>query len=70
MARRARPTGLNAKVYRHFAVITVCLTGTLAIFADGENRAAVAHTIDYREGQTPLAQADARQEGKPPRINP
>ena len=41
MARRARPTGLNAKVYRHFAVITVCLTGTLAIFADGENRAAV-----------------------------
>ena len=69
MARRASPTGLNAKVYRHFAVITVCLTGTLAIFADGENRAAVAETIDDREEQTRLAEAEARKYGKPRLIN-
>src|SRR5690606_36815018 len=27
MARRVNPAALNAKMYRHFAVVTVCLTG-------------------------------------------
>ncbi|AKM07113.1 hypothetical protein [Pelagerythrobacter marensis] len=65
MARRARQTGLNSKVYRHFAVITVCLTATLAIFADGENRSAMAEELDARDEHTALKQEEAEKYGKP-----
>jgi hypothetical protein len=32
-----------AKMYRHFAVVTVAATAMMAILVDGENRAALAH---------------------------
>lgn len=35
---------INAKMYRHFAVITICLTGAIALIADGEKRETVANT--------------------------
>lgn len=35
---------INAKTYRHFAVITICLTGAIALIADGEKRETVANT--------------------------
>ena len=44
MAKHAPVLAFNAKMYRHFAIITVCLTGGIALIADGEKREAVAET--------------------------
>lgn len=65
MARRANPAALNAKMYRHFAVVTVCLTGALAILADGENREAVAEELARRDRQAELKRAEAAKFGAP-----
>ena len=37
MARAPAPT-LSPQMFRHFAVVTVVITGLIAMFADGENR--------------------------------
>lgn len=65
MARRANPAALNAKMYRHFAVVTVCLTGALAILADGENREAVADELAKREQRAELERVEAEKFGQP-----
>ena len=44
MARRKQPT-LNARMYRHFAVATVVITGAIALLADGEKREAIAREV-------------------------
>lgn len=62
MARRANPA-IDAKMYRHFAVVTVCLTAGLAIFADGESRQAVADEISAREDQAALERAEVAKFG-------
>jgi hypothetical protein len=51
--RRATPA-IPPKMYRHFAVVTVVLTATLAMFADGENGKAAQSLVDPR--QAPPAQ--------------
>ncbi|WP_374405546.1 hypothetical protein [Pelagerythrobacter sp.] len=56
---------MNAKMYRHFAVVTVCLTAGLAIFADGESRQAVADEIAAHEAQTDLERAEVAKFGQP-----
>ncbi|WP_209347481.1 hypothetical protein [Pontixanthobacter sp. CEM42] len=33
----------DAKMYRHFAIVTIALTGAIALFADGEKRVAVSN---------------------------
>lgn len=65
MARRANPAALNAKMYRHFAVVTVCLTSAIAILADGENREAVADELARREQQAELKRTEAEKFGTP-----
>lgn len=65
MARRAKQAGLNARMYRHFAVVTLCLTGALAIFADGEKRDAVAGELAKREQRAELKRAEIEKFGKP-----
>ena len=45
MARNANRNPVTAKMYRHFAAVTVACTMALAMFADGENREAVAREV-------------------------
>lgn len=49
MARRANNTAINAKMYKHFAIFTVIATAMLALFAEGENRQAMAEELSELE---------------------
>ena len=62
MARIAKPP-VPVTMYRHFAVVTVALTFALAIFADGENRAAMAEELDEQQQQAELRQQSAEMVG-------
>ena len=64
MVRRSRNAKLNTNMYRHFAVITVCLTAALAMFADGESRDAVADELAAREQKAKLEKAEVEKFGK------
>jgi hypothetical protein len=47
--RRASNPSITPQMYRHFAVVTVILTATMAFFASGENdQAAAAHAAQAR----------------------
>ena len=46
MARRAPPQAVTARMYRHFALLTVAVTLVVGVFADGESRKAVASEIE------------------------
>lgn len=64
MARISTPS-VPVKMYKHFAVITVLLTATIAVFADGGNQQAMAEHIEQNElraqersrAQNPIAPA-------------
>ena len=49
MARAAPTIPVSAKMYRHFAVITVGITGCLALFADGEQQEAIRDQIAQQQ---------------------
>ena len=51
---------IPVKMYRHFAVVTIALTATLALFADGENAEIVAEHLAERERAEQLRDAEAR----------
>lgn len=55
MGRTLTPT-IPAKMYRHFALVTLALTAGIAMFAEGENREAAAAQIDDRRERKPQAQ--------------
>jgi len=58
---RALPSVIPPNMYRHFALVTVLLTGTIAMFADGENREAAAAQIEQQQEQeTREQQASAK----------
>ena len=40
MVRRASTQAVSARMYRHFAVLTVAITLVVGVFADGESRQA------------------------------
>lgn len=63
MARVAPAPALNAKVYRHFAIVTLVITASLALFADGEKREAIADRVAEREAKTELQRADHERQG-------
>ncbi|MFZ1742462.1 MAG: hypothetical protein WAT93_06385 [Pontixanthobacter sp.] len=46
MAKTAPLIVVDAKMYKHFAIVTVALTAGMALFADGEKREAVAQGIE------------------------
>lgn len=50
---------VDAKMYRHFAIATVLITGCLAMFASGENREALADTIEAQQRKVEVEQAQA-----------
>lgn len=64
MAKISKPP-VPVKLYKHFAVVTVVLTATIALFADGENREAVANHIEQREEQARLQRASQEITGRP-----
>ena len=64
MVRRARKPAMDARMYRHFAVVTVCLTAALAIFADGESRKAMGDGIAAHERQAALERAEVEKFGQ------
>ena len=64
MSRSAPIIPVNAKMYRHFAIATVMITGTLALFADGENREALEEQIEARQQTVALKQAEQENAAK------
>lgn len=51
-------------MYRHFAAITIALTTMLAIFADGENRAAAAAQFSNRQQLNEMERVEEQKYGK------
>lgn len=66
MAMISKPP-VPAKLYRHFAVVTVVLTATIALFADGEGREAVSGHIEQRQEDARIQRASQEITG-PPRL--
>ena len=64
MAQSAPIIPVNAKMYRHFAIATVLITGCLAMFASGENREALADTIKSQQQQSQMQQAQQQTDVK------
>jgi len=68
MARPA-PTAITAKMYRHFAVLTLVATLGLAMFAEGENREAIAREVQQETEPNPdrtpndFVRKDSKQHG-------
>lgn len=60
MAQSAPIIPVNAKMYRHFAIATVLITGCLAMFASGENREALADTIESQQQKVEVQQAQKK----------
>jgi hypothetical protein len=64
-----RTQPIDAKMYRHFAVITVAITLTIGVFADGEGRQALANGVSEevaeRQEAARVAQAQVDKFGKP-----
>ncbi len=63
MRRIANATGISPKMYRHFAAVTVGITGMLALFADGESREAVAAQIAKQGEAAAERREDMRKAG-------
>lgn len=49
MAHRYRSKPPTTRMYRHFAVVTVVVTGLLAVFAEGEKAELHAATVEHRD---------------------
>jgi len=62
---RALPSAIPSKMYRHFALVTVLLTTSVAMFADGEGREARATQVAEHDKQEALRQEAAEQVAKP-----
>jgi len=58
MARAHTPT-LSPQMFRHFAVITVVITGLIAMFADGEGRAMIEEQAHKAEQRSQMQAAEA-----------
>jgi hypothetical protein len=59
MAAAAPLIAVPRNLYKHFAVLTVAITVCVAVFADGENKQAIAEKIEQRqEARVKRAQAE------------
>lgn len=63
MSRIARTLPVSAKLYRHFAVVTVVITVCVALFADGETHATVADEIETRQTRNELVEHEVNKLG-------
>lgn len=62
---RAKTSAIPPKMYRHFALVTVAVTASIAMFANGENREAVAAQIAQHRKETQVRPPSAPQFGTP-----
>lgn len=53
MVRKAHTQPVTPQMYRHFAVLTIAITAAVALFADGENREAMASEIRPQTAPAP-----------------
>lgn len=63
MAKLSKPP-IPLKMYKHFAVVTLLLTATIAMFADSDNRQAVAEHVEERQRMEALRAAEAERFGQ------
>ena len=56
MAKLKKPP-IPLKMYQHFAAATVVLTGAIALFADDENRQAMAQHVEERDREAEIQRA-------------
>lgn len=64
MASLIATPALNAKVYRHFAAITLAITATVALFADGEARQTIGDDMSERDRRAAFEQASTAKFGQ------
>lgn len=55
----ARALPISPSVFRHFAIITIAITGCVALFADGESREAIVSQVEARSARNDLLKAEA-----------
>ena len=60
MSRHAPIIPVDGKLYRHFAIATVLITGCLAMFASGENREALSQAIESQQQQAEVKEVEAK----------
>ena len=60
MSRHSPVIPINGKMYRHFAIATVLITGCLAMFASGENREALSDAIESQQQKAEVQQVAAK----------
>ncbi len=53
---RTLPSAIPPKMYRHFALVTLALTASVAMFADGENREVASAQVVERDAPPPPQQ--------------
>jgi hypothetical protein len=66
MVRPSAPA-IPFKMYRHFAVVTLALTSAMALFADGESRAAMSERLAEQQ-QTDALRRESRARFGAPRL--
>ena len=64
MSRPPPTLPVSAKMYRHFATLTIAITLCLAMFAQGEGREALTGAIDKRQVRNRTLTAEAQMMGK------
>ncbi|MDE2563253.1 MAG: hypothetical protein KGL48_13505 [Sphingomonadales bacterium] len=55
--------GISPKMYRHFAIVTVVISATVAMFADGNRREAITDGVARREQMAALKQQERKKFG-------
>ena len=55
----ARTLPIPPSMFRHFAMITLAITGCVALFADGESREAIAGEVEARSDRNDLLRTEA-----------
>ena len=63
MRRAAPPLPLSPKLLKHFAAITLVLTASIAMFADGESREVITEQVDMRAARNQLLETEAEKLG-------
>ncbi len=63
MRRAAPPLPISPKLLKHFAALTLVLTGCIAMFADGESREAIQEQVDMRAARNQLLETEAEKLG-------
>lgn len=63
MAKLSKPP-IPLKMYKHFAVVTLLLTATIAMFADSDNRQAIADHAEERQRMERLREVEEERFGQ------